>query len=46
MLCVVLLSDKHDDSPEFRWILTQNEITVWAGDVRQIKVCPLLAFKL
>ena len=43
MLCVVLLSDEHDDSPEFRHILTQSEITIWVGDIRQIKVCPLLA---
>jgi FAS-associated factor 2 len=45
MLCVVLLSDEHDDSPEFRKsvltdpelvrVLTENEFIVWAGDIRQ-----------
>ena len=45
VLCVILLSDEHDDSPEFRRsvltdpelvrILTENEIIVWAGDIRQ-----------
>ena len=45
MLCVVLLSDEHDDTPEFRRnvltnpelvrVLTENEFIVWAGEIRQ-----------
>ncbi|KAF8581450.1 UBX-domain-containing protein [Ramaria rubella] len=45
VLCVVLLSDEHDDTPEFRRsvltdpelvrVLTENEFIVWAGEIRQ-----------
>lgn len=45
MLCVVLLSDEHDDTPEFRRsvltnpelvrVLTENEFIVWGGEIRQ-----------
>lgn len=45
VLCVVLLSDEHDDTPDFRRsvltdpglvrVLMENEFIVWAGDIRQ-----------
>jgi FAS-associated factor 2 len=45
VLCVVLFSDEHDDTPEFRRsvltdpelvrVLTENEFIVWAGDIRE-----------
>jgi FAS-associated factor 2 len=45
VLCVVLLSDEHDDTPGFRRnvltdpelvrVLTENEFIVWAGETRQ-----------
>ncbi|KAF8513036.1 hypothetical protein JB92DRAFT_2925147 [Gautieria morchelliformis] len=45
VLCVVLLSDEHDDTPGFRRnvltdpelvrVLTENEFIVWAGETRE-----------